>query len=93
MTDEIEAIPFVVHHRGHNCTLTPTAIHEYNNCRFEAGTVEGHPDDTFYFRVCREDEAIESVILLRPDEMLSLIWVLSGSMATNDNLGWQVQGE
>jgi hypothetical protein len=77
MTDEHP--PFTLKYEEHECMLTPAAVQEYSNCFFEAGFVQGHPNDTVYIRLGRE--GVEPFIaLLRFDEMLALSWVMSGTM-------------
>jgi len=53
---------------------------QYQNCEFSAGLVDGHPDDdTIYLKLQREGEG-STTILLRRDEAMSVIWVLSGAL-------------
>jgi len=50
-----------------------------NNCKFSAGHVRGHAVDTIYLRM--EKDGVEpSVFLLRPDEAISLAWLLTGAV-------------
>ena len=49
----------------------------YNNCKFSAGFVKGHPVDTLYLKLERTNE--EPVcILLRPDEMVAIAYCATG---------------
>lgn len=62
-------------------TYTELIKQEYagNGCKFSAGHVEGHPIDTIYLRL--EKEGVEpTLILLRPDEAVSLAWLLNGAV-------------
>ena len=53
----------------------------YINCRFSAGFVTGHPDDTIYLRIERSEDISNPLdILMRPDEAAAIIWVLSGTL-------------
>ena len=51
----------------------------YNDAVFRAGLVTGHEVDTIYFEVERVGEE-PFKMLLRSDEALALIWVLSGAL-------------
>jgi len=51
----------------------------YKDAVFRAGLVEGHEVDTVYFEVERDDRP-QLTMLLRSDEALALIWVLSGAL-------------
>ena len=51
----------------------------YADCDFSAGMVAGAEPDTLYFRLVRDGEE-PLTILLRPDEMLAIIWVCSGAL-------------
>ena len=54
-----------------------TISQPYNNCKFSAGFVHGHPVDTLYLKLERINE--ETVcILLRPDEMAAIAYCASG---------------
>jgi hypothetical protein len=56
-------------------TLTESAHQSYTNMTLSVGMVTGHPVDTIYLRVeCQKDW----MLLLRPDEAMSLVWLLSG---------------
>jgi hypothetical protein len=47
-----------------------------NKCRITAGLVDGHEFDSVYFRLEKEDDPAKEVfIVMRPDEMASLISV------------------
>lgn len=58
-------------------TFTEIICQEYNNCKFSAGFVEGHPVDTLYFQA-EKNGKITTQLLLRPDEMLAIVWVMTG---------------
>jgi len=51
----------------------------YKDAVFRAGLVEGHEVDTIYFEVER-NERPQITMLLRTDEALALVWVLSGAL-------------
>ena len=51
----------------------------YDDASFSAGLVKGHEHDTVYFTMARRGEP-ETTVLLRNDEALALIWVLSGAL-------------
>ena len=69
---------FALIYEGIECKCIPVGRQAYDNCYFEAGLVEGHPYDSLYVKLKRDNE--ETVILFRPDEMLALIWVMSGAL-------------
>lgn len=50
----------------------------YQNCKFSAGFVEGHPIDTLYMRFEREGEPGPLTMLLRPDEVAAIAHCLTG---------------
>ena len=60
-------------------TLEKVAEQPYSNAIFRAGLVEGHEIDTVYFEIER-DHAPELTMLLRSDEALALVWVLTGAL-------------
>jgi len=64
-----------------------TGRQEYvgNDCVFSAGLCSGHPIDTMYIKLERGDEE-PITILLRPDEVAALSWLISGAMWS-----WQIQ--
>lgn len=50
-----------------------------NNCIISAGFVTGHEVDTVYLRL--EKDGVEPTqLLLRPDEMIAIAWVCSGTV-------------
>jgi hypothetical protein len=51
----------------------------YEGMRLSAGLVRGHAVDTIYLKFERGEEE-PTVILLRRDEALSAIWLLSGAL-------------
>ena len=55
---------------------------EYTNCKFSAGFVYGHPIDTLYLKIERDDN-VDALILLRPDEATAIAWVLTGALWSN----------
>jgi hypothetical protein len=49
-----------------------------NNCKFSAGSVEGHPIDTMYLAWGKDgDEG--GMLLLTPDEITAIGWVAIGA--------------
>jgi len=60
-------------------TLEKVAEQPYQDTSFVAGLVEGHEVDTIYFEMVR-DERTDLSVLLRRDEALALIWVLTGAL-------------
>lgn len=77
MSDEYP--PFVVESEEKQYELTPISRQDYENCFFEAGLLVGHPTDTLYLRYGRAQEE-PTIVFLRPDEMMALIWCLSGTV-------------
>ena len=58
---------------------------EYSNCHIAAGSVEGatHPEDTIYLEFSSKADQPESgsvMLLMRLDEAMAALWVLSGSI-------------
>ena len=60
-------------------TLEKVTEQPYDDAMFRAGLVDGHDIDTIYFEVEREGRP-ELTMLLRSDEALALIWVLTGAL-------------
>jgi hypothetical protein len=60
-------------------TFTELIAQPYSNCVFAAGHVEGHAVDTIYLRWERDNDT-ERMIMLRPDEAVAIIQVLSGAL-------------
>lgn len=53
----------------------------YQGGQLAAGLVEGHPTDTLYLSLFRENDPESSkVILLRPDEMAAIVYVCGGAL-------------
>ena len=50
-----------------------------NNCRFEAGLIEGHPVDTIYLTIGK-DGVEPLTLLLRRDEALAIVIGLSSAL-------------
>lgn len=59
--------------------FTETICQEYSNCKFSAGQVDGHPVDTLYFQAEKNGQ-ITTQLLLRPDEMAAVAWVITGAL-------------
>jgi len=57
--------------------FTEIICQEYSNCKFSTGFVEGHPVDTLYFQA-EKNGKVTTQLLLRPDEMLAIVWVMTG---------------
>ena len=51
---------------------------EYKNCSFSAGLVDGAGPDDHYFRLEGRGEPL--TLFLREDEMLAMLWVISGTL-------------
>ena len=60
-------------------TLEKVAEQPYEDASFRAGLVKGHEVDTIYFEVDRKGKP-QFTMLLRADEALALLWVLSGAL-------------
>jgi hypothetical protein len=60
-------------------TYYELAQQPYTNCLFAVGRVEGHPVDTHYLRWER-NEGSGNLLLLRPDEVAAITWLLSGAL-------------
>jgi hypothetical protein len=58
-------------------TYEESCRQDYDNCTFATGTVEGHPIDTMYLELIRNGKT-DVFLLLRPDEVAALAWVLNG---------------
>lgn len=54
-------------------------VHPYENKEFSAGIVKGLEPDTVYLRIDRDDGK-PTTIMLRPDEALAVLHVLSGAL-------------
>lgn len=54
------------------------ASQPYQNCVISAGLVEGAEPDTLYLRFARDGEP--STFLLRPDEMMAVLYVGAGAL-------------
>lgn len=50
-----------------------------NNCIFEFGVVEGHPVDTIYMKMSKDDVEPHT-LLLRRDEAMIIVHGLSGAL-------------
>lgn len=55
----------------------------YQNCIISAGLVEGAGVDTLYLRFARDGEE-PSTFLLRPDEMMAVLYVGAGALWSAD---------
>ena len=60
-------------------TLESVCEQPYEGACFRAGRVEGHDVDEMYFELEREGKP-QLTVLLRDDEALALIWVMSGAV-------------
>jgi dTDP-D-glucose 4,6-dehydratase len=57
----------------------------YNNCKFSAGIIEGHPVENIYLKI--EGEGRETrEFWLRADEAQAIAWVLNGAL-----MGWHMK--
>jgi hypothetical protein len=50
-----------------------------NNCKISTGFVKGHPIDTMYLRL-EKDDLEPTVLLLRPDEVAAIAWCATGAL-------------
>ncbi len=50
-----------------------------NNCKFSAGSVEGHPIDTVYLAWAKDGDD-GGCLLLTPDELAAISWVANGAV-------------
>ena len=62
--------------------LEELAHQEYENCCLSSGKVTGKEPDTIYLMFEREGEE-DKTLYLRPDEALSIVWLLSGTLWSN----------
>jgi len=60
-------------------TFTEVICQEYQNCKFSAGHVDGHPVDTLFLQA-EKDGRVTTKLLLRPDEMAAIAWISTGAM-------------
>lgn len=60
---------------------------EYSNCEFSAGLVKGLEPDVFYLRLEREGNDDPLTILLRPDELMAILWVGNGALWSSEMIG------
>jgi hypothetical protein len=75
---------FKITHMNYECECVPKCVHEHSNMRFEAGIATGHPTDTLYIKIEKPDDNYWTTILITPEEAISLIWVLTGAMSTDE---------
>lgn len=54
-----------------------------NHAAFSAGFVDGHEVDTMYIRMEKDGEE-PTTILLRPDEMACIGWLVTGVLWSNE---------
>ena len=57
--------------------------YEGNKAILSAGFVHGHPIDTMYLRLHRENEDA-TIIILRLDEMAAIAWLASGVLFSHE---------
>ena len=55
------------------------AVQPYQNCEISAGLVDGLSPDTIYLRFDRDNDK-PTTLVLRPDEVMAIINVLSGAL-------------
>lgn len=77
---------------GEEVELVEIAAWPYMGRRLSAGLVEGHSHDTVYAKFSRDSEN-DLVILLRTDEALALISVLSGALWSEADLALRTRME
>lgn len=61
----------------HTVTCRELIRQPYTNCVFSGGEVEGHPIDTYYLMFERDGQR-DVFVLLRPDEVAAVNWIVSG---------------
>ena len=66
---------------GNECPLIhrETGNQPYTDCILSAGLVDGHPHDDIYLKFARQEEE-PTVIYVRRDEALAIIWLLAGAL-------------
>ena len=70
---------FTIKHNGRRGKFWRAAVQEYQNCEISAGLIAGLEPDTVYLRFDKDVEK-PTTILLRPDEALAVLYVLSGAL-------------
>jgi len=73
--------------------LKETGQQPYTDTKFSAGLVEGHAHDTIYLKLERGIEE-PLTLFLRHDEALTLIWLLSGALwseQVRDNIVYEIE--
>ena len=70
---------FNIKFRGKKGKFWRAVIQEYQNCEISAGLIKGLEPDTVYLRLDK-DNTKPTTLLLRPDEALAVIYVLSGAL-------------
>lgn len=58
-------------------TYDETVSQPYANCKFSAGFVHGHPIDTLYLQIERDNDDTFTIVL-RPDEMAAIAYCATG---------------
>ena len=58
-------------------------VQPYLNCEFSAGLIKGLEPDTIYLRLDK-DTLEPTTIMLRPDEAMAIIYVLSGALWSDE---------
>lgn len=56
----------------------------YANCKFSAGFVHGHPIDTLYLQIERDNDDTFTIVL-RPDEMAAIAYCAAGILWSHLN--------
>ena len=72
-------VHFTIKHNGRKGKFWRAAVQEYQNCEISAGLIWGLQPDTVYLRFDKDGEK-PTTILLRPDEVLAVLHVLSGAL-------------
>lgn len=73
-----------VEYEGSTITLIEVNAQPYENCVFSSGFVSGHAVDTMYLRAIRDSGEDDWLILLRPDEMAAMAWLIGGTLWSNE---------
>lgn len=70
---------FTIHVNGRKGRFWRAAKQPYQNCEISAGVIDGLEPDTIYLRFDRDGDK-PTTFMLRPDEALAVINVLSGAL-------------
>ena len=76
-------VKFDIRVNGRKGKFWRAVVQEYMNCEFSAGLIKGLEPDTIYLRLDK-DGLQPTTIILRPDEAMAIIHVLSGALWSNE---------